>query len=83
MECIQPATLCTRDGLTLTPTLTLTLTPTLAPALALTLTLTLTGPGKGFGVFALREFEAGDKVMVEASSLRAPRDSPVALAVYY
>ena len=38
------------------------------------------GPGKGFGVFALRDFEAGDKVMVEASSLRAPRDSPVALA---
>ena len=35
---------------------------------------------KGQGVFALRDFEAGEKIMVEASSLRAPQDSPVALA---
>ncbi len=38
------------------------------------------GPSKGQGVFALRDFEVGDKIMVEGPSLQAEHNSPVALA---
>ena len=38
------------------------------------------GPSKGQGVFALRDFEVGDKIMVEGPSLKAEHNSPVALA---
>ena len=33
---------------------------------------------KGMGVFALRDFEAGEKIIVESSALQARQNSPLA-----
>lgn len=42
----------------------------------------LTTDGKGFGVFALRPFEIGDKVLAERSILNLPRMFSVAVGLY-